>query len=92
MPGVTLCESHFAPPARVTGDWRRVTCLGCAVDLAAGCTECVSPADALAHFPDALGLSAGEFLREVRLEWENFDPEAAEHRHRDSGGRGGCTP
>ena len=86
-PDFTLCETHFAqPPVRIADDWRSVTCLDCAVDLAAGCAAEVSPADALAHFPDALGLSAEEFLDEIRLNWENFDPEATVRRRLEGGG------
>ena len=85
--GFTLCEMRVAePPTRIADDWRSVTCLDCAVDVAAGCWEGVSPADALAHFPGALGLSPEKFLDEVRLNWEDFNPEAAARRRSDGGG------
>ena len=38
---------------------------------------------------DALALSAEEFLDEIRLNWENFDPEATVRRRLEGGGDSG---
>lgn len=69
----TLCEMCFAhPPTRITANWRAVTCLDCAVDLAAAPVGGMTAADAFAHFPDVLGLTRDEFVDEVKLNFDDF--------------------